>query len=184
MKILLIVIFVLAVCSYKYWTESQLSSLDKVANLTSLTGRVFAEKFKSRNELLKDGYLTKDLTIAAKNGDLNSIKVALNSGVAINAPDYSIGMTMLHHAASKGQLSVVKFLVEQGANINAQDNDKSTPFHFAAYQPGNTETLKFLLSQSGYDLNLVDKEGLTVLGYAKLSQDQEMVEILKKHGAL
>jgi len=47
---------------------------------------------------------------------------------------------------------------------------------------GNPQMVKLLL-QKGSEVNAKDADGQTVLQYAKLSKNEEIVELLKAHGA-
>jgi ankyrin repeat protein len=79
------------------------------------------------------------LTVEAKNGRLDYVMIALNSGVDIHTEnDFA-----LRHASDEGHLDVVKFLVEKGADIHAQDDYALR----IASRNGYLEVVKFLVHE-------------------------------------
>ena len=60
------------------------------------------------------------LWAAVRNGDVNAVQAALESGADVNAKN-EIGITALWIAASKGKLEVVERLLERGADVGARD---------------------------------------------------------------
>ena len=62
-----------------------------------------------------------DISIqAAKNGNIELVKSALDNGANVNAK-YSDGWTALHQSALYGRKDVVELLITKGANINAKE---------------------------------------------------------------
>ena len=58
---------------------------------------------------------------ASDNNNAEVVKILIENGADINAPDY-LGKIPLHYAASdNNNAEVVKILIENGANINAPD---------------------------------------------------------------
>lgn len=169
-------------CVLAYFDQSQRPFLEKVASIVDLIVKKSEERSLSEATLAKkvDGaLLPRTLAKAVERNDLAAIREALDAGLDINAHDYTIGMTLLHHAADKMNLELVTMLIERGADVNAKDRDRSTPLHFAAYKKGNIEILTYLL-QHGAVRDLMDDERLTPLDYAKLAGDAEMIAALRR----
>jgi Ankyrin repeats (many copies) len=163
-----------------YFDQSQRPFLEKVASIVDLIIKKSAERTLSDETLAKtaDGaLLPRAVAKAVEQNDLATIRQALDAGLDINAHDYAIGMTLLHHAAAKKNLELVTLLIARGADVNAKDKDHSTPLHFAAYKKGNIKILTYLI-QHGAVRDLVDDERLTPLDYAKLADDAEMIAAL------
>ena len=59
---------------------------------------------------------------AAKNGNIELVKGALDNGANVNAKDAD-GWTALHQSALYGRKEVVELLITKGANINAKEKD-------------------------------------------------------------
>ena len=57
--------------------------------------------------------------LAAENGDLNTIKRYLESGIDINCVRGKASLRVLHRAASAGNKALVTYLIDEKANINA-----------------------------------------------------------------
>ena len=87
---------------------------------------------------------------AAKVGNLDVVRLFVESGMDVNAVDWR-DRTALPLAARYGHLSVVEFLVGAGASLTATDRHGSTALHAAAYE-GHLSVVKFLVG-SGADVN-------------------------------
>lgn len=93
------------------------------------------------------GYSSFALWRAAWAGDVESARVALNSG-AYSFESTPTGWSVLHRAcacANPDAADVVKLLVEKGANPMARDQFARTPLHIAA-ATGNAAVVKALLT--------------------------------------
>jgi uncharacterized protein len=58
--------------------------------------------------------------LAAKNGELDKIRAALDAGADINTPD-EYGKTVLHHSAENGHSQTTKSLINLGADPSIKD---------------------------------------------------------------
>ncbi|XP_055309018.1 phosphatidylinositol 4-phosphate 5-kinase type-1 alpha-like, partial [Sitodiplosis mosellana] len=67
---------------------------------------------------------------AAKDGDLDVVKMLITKGAKIDTID-SLMQTPLHYAAAKGHTNVVDLLIKKGANLNFENHIKETPLHLA-----------------------------------------------------
>jgi ankyrin repeat protein len=73
---------------------------------------------------MNDWYQKEQLHIAADDGDLNRVKVLVESGYDVNAFDEDLSLTPLHYAVKNGHIEVVKYLLSVGANVNAHQEEK------------------------------------------------------------
>ena len=86
------------------------------------------------------GVSSQSLRDAAADGNLKSVKRAVESGTDINDPDPKNGYTPLHLAVSNNHKNVVKYLVENKAKINILNKRKETPLDLSTTE----STDKFL----------------------------------------
>lgn len=67
-----------------------------------------------------------------------------------------------------------------GCDVNAQDSDGWTTL-WHAYSNSNVDIMRLLL-KSGADKNVPNIDGRTILDEAKLSEDEDMIDILQRFG--
>lgn len=130
----------------------------------------------SYEESLQGGDL---MSVVARNSDLKTMYVLLQSGAPVDALDKD-GSTALVAAASYGQLAMVQFLVMNRANVDFQDAVYRTTALIAAAVGGRTGVVKFLL-EHGANPNLLDRYNKTALLYAIEYHFTETEEILRKY---
>ncbi|KAI3937997.1 hypothetical protein MKX01_027924 [Papaver californicum] len=108
--------------------------------------------------------------IAAKQGDLEIMKVLWKAHPTLSMTVDASNTTALHTAASQGHLSVVNFLLEvDGSLAKIMKNNKKTALHSAA-RNGHLEVLKSLVSEEPGIVTLNDKKGQTALHMAVKGQ--------------
>ena len=83
------------------------------------------------------------LGTAAEGGYLAAVRLLLEAGADVDAPDGNFA-TPLMQAAAPGHIEVVQALLDAGARVDACENGKRTALSFAAYA-GNTEVVQLLL---------------------------------------
>ena len=150
--------------------------------------------------------MNEDFLAAARKGDVAKLKELLDKGVDVNTKT-QYGATALAYACDKGHFEVVKLLLERGANVNVKDTFYGEMPLGWALQKENVEILRLLLEKGaeggdrvlmyGVRANKVeivkvalDKGGLkpgvlsSALGAAESSNHAEIVELLKKAGAV
>ncbi len=116
---------------------------------------------------------------AAKNGDVDMLKQALESGFDVNSVDEKKS-TALHHAASKGHLEAMRLLIEHGADLNATNDRLSTPLHLTEK---NMDAIRILL-EAGANPNLQDADYDYPYYFAFYgSMTRELTKLYIKHGA-
>ena len=93
------------------------------------------------------------------------------------------GWTPQHEAALLGNLEAMKALLAKGGKVSPQEPfNGGTPLHVASFN-GHFEVVKLLVSK-GAAVNARDKEGWTPLAQARDQGFPEIVDWLKKNGAV
>jgi TolB-like protein/ankyrin repeat protein/class 3 adenylate cyclase len=121
------------------------------------------------------------LHLTALGGYVSIAELLLANGADIEAKN-EFAHTPLRRAVDKGNVAMARMLIKKGANITTWDTGGVTLLHVIA----RTENLSLadLLIAGGADINAKDKNsGFTPLDYAQ-DGDEEMIEMLKQHGAL
>ena len=117
-----------------------------------------------------------DLKIAAKSGDLKTVKVLLQEHPELVFCKEVYSDTTLHLAATEGYTEVAKLLIAAKADVNAKDYGKSTPLHLAA-QHGHKAIVELLLANKA-DVNAKDEYGDTPLHEAAANGHKDVAEVL------
>ncbi|MBD2462459.1 ankyrin repeat domain-containing protein [Oscillatoria sp. FACHB-1407] len=144
------------------------------------------------NQALEDSPQFTDAFLlgAAKQGNLEDLRSALQAGVSPNAvelqerrnPRYK---TALMFAAERGHLEAVRILVEAGAETNLSDRPGKklgkTPLMYAA-EAGHANIVRLLL-EAGATVDAQDKRGETALFLAVQQNCVEVVRVLLEYGA-
>jgi ankyrin repeat protein len=122
---------------------------------------------------------------AAYSGNLEVVRILIEYDPAyINARDD--GQETPLHWASRGHNfkdgSVLRLLLEHGADINVQDRDGWTPLHTALEFGALLEVMGLLLGH-GADVEAKNNNGKTALQLAADRGRDEVVKLLREHGA-
>ncbi|KAM3691765.1 hypothetical protein ACB098_08G036900 [Castanea mollissima] len=118
--------------------------------------------------------------IAAKQGDLEILKVLMEVHPELSMTVDGSNTTALHTAATQGHIEIVNFLLEAGSSLAtiARSNQK-TALHSAA-RNGHLEVVKALLEKEPGITKRTDKKGQTPLHMAVKGQSSEVVgELIK-----
>ena len=83
-------------------------------------------------------------------------------------------------AAIYGQSELIKEYVNQGKDMDLQDEFGATLLHYSL-QSGHTEISKFLVISEA-DVNIIDKEGLTPLDWARWMNQVETAKLIREYG--
>ncbi|MFM7807083.1 MAG: ankyrin repeat domain-containing protein, partial [Planctomycetota bacterium] len=121
------------------------------------------------------------LVTAARAGDIDRVKKALDEGSNVNAPDSAGGRTALHWAAKEGHVAVVQLLLSKGAEVNVKDRAGKSPLCIAA-ENGKADVRKVLLDAKS-DVNMTDRMGDTPLVWSAALGTPETVTLLIDSGA-
>lgn len=126
---------------------------------------------------------TTELHSAAKNDEVQRLKVLIDHGANINCID-SDGASPLHLAAYVGAQKCVELLIKSNAKIDLEDDDGSTPLHNACIKKGakQLDVVKLLLAANAA-VNVRDSQQGTPLVNACCSGEIEVVKLLLKSSA-
>lgn len=158
--------------------------LSDILQRMNLTERSSALETKT-----KDGdQITTPLIIAARNGNLDSVKMLLRYKAVIEArgtvkvDDQVIeGCTPLWAAAATGHLDVVELLIDRSADVDGRTLTNSTPLRAAAYD-GRLDIVSCLV-ENGADVNARNNFENTPLMVACYNGHMSVVTYLIKKGA-
>ncbi|CAM8961513.1 unnamed protein product [Rhodiola kirilowii] len=116
--------------------------------------------------------------IAAKQGDLDVLRVLVEALPDLTMTVDALNTTALHTAAMQGHTEVVSFLMESGSGLaTISKSNGKTALHSAA-RNGHLEVVKLLLGAEPSLAKRVDKKGQTALHMAVKGQNLEVVEEL------
>ncbi|XP_057782765.1 ankyrin repeat-containing protein At5g02620-like [Salvia miltiorrhiza] len=115
------------------------------------------------------------LHIAAKQGDLEVVKVLMEAHPELSMTVDIANTTALHTAATQGRIEVVNYFLESECSLAtiAKSNGK-TALHSAA-RNGHVQVVKALLSKEARIITRTDKKGQTALHMAAKGQNLEVV---------
>jgi ankyrin repeat protein len=120
---------------------------------------------------------------AARSGSLDTVKMLLAAGAAVDTPEGWRGQTALMWAALEKHPAVIKELIAAGAAVNAvsKGEGKFAALHFAA-RAGHHDAVEALLA-AGADLNLRTGDGNTALHLALVNSHFDLALALIEKGA-
>lgn len=123
------------------------------------------------------------LIISSRFGDAKAAKQLLQYNVDVNLVN-NRGATALHYACQFGCKKEIELLLQHGADINRPNGyTGSTPLIVACYY-NKLEIIKILLNYGAGDtINIKNSKQRTALSYARQKCSQEIVDLLKQHGA-
>ncbi len=125
----------------------------------------------------KDAYFNRALAFVRQGADPNvSTQTKLKDFFKKNP-----GYTLLHQAALVGHTRAVQELAPL-VNPNNLTKDKETPLHLAA-RCGQAEALHILLNTKRFDINAVNRFGMTPLYEAIRNKERDTIWLLLQHGA-
>ncbi|KAI5101489.1 espin isoform X2 [Silurus meridionalis] len=120
--------------------------------------------------------------LAARQGEIETLKVHLEENVLHRDVKDSLGATPVHHAARAGKLKCLQFLVEEASlPANSLAHNGASPAHDAA-ATGKLACLQWLLTQGGCRASNKDNSGATVLHLASRFSHHEVTDWLLKSG--
>jgi uncharacterized protein len=118
------------------------------------------------------------LMLACLKGHLGTVKLLVEKGAEVSRP----GWAPLHYAAYEGRAPVVRYLLEKGASKDALAPNGYTPL-LLAMLGGHMDAARELLYADA-DVRIKGQRGETALGLAKKANDEKLVELIKRAGAV
>lgn len=122
------------------------------------------------------------LNEAAQKGNVETLKILLESGFDVNELSKWSNETPLMKAAYYGKLNAVKYLLDNGADVKLKDDRGNTALLHAAWG-GYTEIVKELLDR-GAGVNETNNFNWNALMQACVEGRYETAELLLKAGSL
>jgi ankyrin repeat protein len=127
-----------------------------------------------------------DVLEAAALGEVDTLRALLDAEPDAVHSWSADGFTPLHYAAFFGHEPAARLLLERGADIEAVSRNKefapeARPLH-SAVAAGQRRLARFLI-ESGADVNARQHLGFTALMGATQNGDEELVALLRAHGA-
>lgn len=122
----------------------------------------------------------------SESGYKNKVELLLIAGLNPNEswfnPRNRFSYYPLHQASGHSSPDILKLLIEYKAEVNKIDQHGYTPI-FYAIEYGNLKNVEYLI-ENGADVNFKFKNKLNPLQYALNKRKQDIVELLKRKGAL
>ena len=91
------------------------------------------------------------------------------------------GATVLHRATYSGERDVARVLLDQGVPVDPRDADGATPLWWVA-GIGKVEMAELLIEHRA-DVKVVAKDGSSAMARARYNRDDQMIALLRQHGA-
>jgi len=111
--------------------------------------------------------------IAARNGNLNTLKLLLYTGAQVNQIAEDRGSNALFDSALIRNKDVVKALIEAGADVNVQSKDGQTAL-IVVVGAGDEDIVE-LLVKAGADSDIKDALGVSARKYATIFGNKKML---------
>lgn len=127
----------------------------------------------------------KEFIRAAKSGNIEKLRLILETDPRVIHARDTDGSTALHCATWKGHQSVADFLLRAGADVNLHNNNEhwgTTPLHAAAH--ANQARIAQMLIDKGADVNARDNEGRTPLDHTEFHKAKATAKVLRDNGAI
>ena len=124
---------------------------------------------------LRDRYDNTPLNDAISNDRHEIIQMLMACGAHLSSSFKNIG-ELTCNAAARGSITRLESYRLAGANLSQQDNSGRTPLHLACLH-GYVDAIEFL-KQQNVNENILDLLGLSPLDYAKLGNQENVVNML------
>lgn len=139
----------------------------------------------------KPKYNVNPLAVAAKNGDLKTVKQLIAEGADINRScplhaaikglQFLIVNNIKQDLTKQDPISVIKELIAAGADVNRVDSCGDTPLHLAAHT--ENKTVCQMLLEAGADVNARDSVGRNALFFVTTYSDTAILNLLIAKGS-
>jgi ankyrin repeat protein len=121
------------------------------------------------------------LILAILGGHGAVAELLIEQGAAIDGRNAG-GFTPLHAAAYAGDAAMAELLIAKGADIHDAKNKASVTPLFVAAEEDRRSVAELLLAR-GAAVDAKERHGYTVLTRTVFKEHEDMVELLKAHGA-
>ena len=153
--------------------------MNTVGDVESDTVQYLIDRGQDVNYINKKGQTP--LFNATYYGNLDSMKILIDNGANVDAYMNDSNESILTVAVGIAKKSAkntkaVKLLVDNGVDINVVTAKGNSPL-ILAVQKGKYKIVKILLD-SGADISIVNNQNKSALDYAKLHNDQNMINLL------
>jgi predicted LPLAT superfamily acyltransferase len=135
-------------------------------------------KYTNEKCTTKDNSGKTPLVIAVEFGDMEMVRVLLESRANVGNPAYQD--MPLYIAAGRGNLDMCRLLLDWNANVDATAEYRRTPLHAAA-RIGRLSIVK-LLVERGADVSLTDYNSRTASDLARIEGMTDVAEWLVAEG--
>jgi uncharacterized protein len=115
------------------------------------------------------------LSIAARNGHLNTLDLLLRFGAQVNLIAEDRGSTALFDSALEKNKDMIKVLIDAGADVNIQSKDGQTAL-VVVVGSGDEEIVEMLF-KAGANPDIKDALGVSARKYATIFGNQKMLAI-------
>lgn len=127
-------------------------------------------------------YLTSNVALYSFLNIFLEISYTENTPININLKTEQIPFTALYNCVKYDLLNNTELLLEYKANVNIQDDEtNNTPLHLAIINK-NKDLVRLLVPTT--DLNIKNKDGLTILELAIKIKNKDIIKIVKEYTAL
>tara|TARA_B110000211_G_scaffold208650_1_gene245385 strand:+ start:158 stop:1585 length:1428 start_codon:yes stop_codon:yes gene_type:complete len=120
---------------------------------------------------------------AAAEGNVNIVRMMIESGVDVNKGEVVDNSSALLYAAQNGHISVVEYLIQNGAEINKVTTDDGTSALFAAVSAGYVCIAKLLLDCGAHVNHRTMDDGSTAMYAAAHAGHLHIGKMLIQAGA-
>lgn len=136
------------------------------------------------DDMLKPTGTIKAAVDAVFAGNANKLSALLDAEPALlDVRSGDTGNAMLHHAAYRGKPTVVRELLRRNANVNILNAYGCTPLQDCVSGNDGTAEIASLLLDKGADPTIPNRSGETPLQRAMAKNRDDLIQVLKDHGA-
>lgn len=162
----------------QFWERGSFS----VAGRTFVDGPDWAEKDQKKLEDERGGAPEQQLFEAIEAADAEAVKAILAKGASPNAKGGTWSRPALLEAGQKNQLAIVEALLGAGANANATSSSGWPVLAELISATCDFDIVKALV-EAGSDVNMKAPTGVTPLRIAEARGSQDVIALLRAHGA-
>ena len=121
------------------------------------------------------------LILAILAGHDEVAELLIEEGAAFDGRNVG-GFTPLHGAAYAGDTALAEFLIAKGADIHDAQNKASVTPLFVAAEEDHKAVAELLIAR-GAEIEVKERHGYTILTRTTFKEHEDMIALLKSHGA-